>query len=277
MKLDQEEVLGELYNLLLNKGTREWERGQLNTTKEAVESGGKLKEQLAILEAQLRPLASRNNLTPDVADFYLKIKDEPEGHIAFDFEKHLLSDLKNQERAIFAGGCFWCMVEPFEKRPGIISVLSGYTGGELASPTYDQVSGGYTNHVEAVEIIFDTRLVSYAQLLALYWQLIDPTDAFGQFQDRGSQYRSIIFVQNESQKQAAEQAKAQVIASGKYTRPIVTEIRLASPFWPAENYHQQFYQKQPKRYRRIKRARQQLVRFQSLKDKVPLRKPKPKK
>lgn len=266
MTLDQSEVLRDLYNLLLTKGTREWERSQLNRAREAIENGAKFKGQLELIEAALRPLASRNNLTPDVADFYLKIKHE--GGQRFDFSKHVVSDFSSQEIAVFAGGCFWCMVEPFEKKPGISSVLSGYTGGEIDFPTYDQVSGGYTNHVEAVEIIFDTRLISYQDLVTLYWQLTDPTDGFGQFQDRGSHYRPIIFVQNQRQKQVAEKSKQKLSESGRYNQPIVTEIKLATTFWPAENYHQQFYKKQKKRYQAIKRARQQLLMYQHIKEKI---------
>lgn len=268
MKITQEEVVRELYNLILNSGTREWERTLLMTTRNALENQANFEDQLAKLESELRPLASRNNLTPDVTDFYLKLTGDPVGEMKFDMSHHRGKDLAYQERAVFAGGCFWCMVEPFETKPGIISVLSGYTGGHVDHPTYDQVSGGYTGHVEGVEIIFDTRIVSYEELVELYWQLTDPTDALGQFQDRGTQYRPIIFVQNTKQKQIAETSKQQLIESGKYKRPIVTEIQPASIFWPAENYHQQFYKKQAKRYKSIKRARYQLLNYLRLKDKI---------
>lgn len=251
MKITQEEVVRELYNLILNSGTREWERTLLMTTRNALENQANFEDQLAKLESELRPLASRNNLTPDVTDFYLKLTGDPVGEMKFDMSHHRGKDLAYQERAIFGGGCFWCMVEPFETKPGIISVLSGYTG-----------------HVEGVEIIFDTRIVSYEELVELYWQLTDPTDALGQFQDRGTQYRPIIFVQNTKQKKIAETSKQQLIESGKYKRPIVTEIQQASIFWPAENYHQQFYKKQPKRYKSIKRARYQLLNYLRLKDKI---------
>ncbi|WP_314064468.1 peptide-methionine (S)-S-oxide reductase MsrA [uncultured Vagococcus sp.] len=264
MQLNRDEILRDLYNLLLNKGTREWERNQLNKAKDALEKGTKFEDQLELLEVAFRPLASRNNLTPDVADFYLKIKADPTGDWQYDFSQHVITDFN--EVAVFAGGCFWCMVEPFETRSGIISVLSGYTGGGIDSPTYDQVSGGDTNHVEAVEIIFDPRIISYAELLTLYWQLIDPTDAFGQFQDRGSQYRPIIFVQTDEQRAAAEKSKKELSESGRYLQPIVTEIKQATIFWAAENYHQQFYQKQKKRYKHIKQARQQLLIYQHVKE-----------
>lgn len=268
MKETQEEFIQDLYNLILNPGTREWERSQLTAVKNAVEAGSNFSDQMAKLEAELRPLASRNNLTPDVTDFYLKIIDDPTGKINYDFSKHIVTETNYQERAVFAGGCFWCMVEPFETHSGIISVLSGYTGGDIDSPTYDQVLAGYTGHVEAVEIIFDNRIVSYKELVDLYWQISDPTDAFGQFQDRGSQYRPVIFVQNNQQKRIAEESKKELIRSGKYKEPIVTEIQQATTFWPAENYHQQFYKKQIKRYKRIKRARQQFLTYQHLKSKI---------
>ena len=179
-----------------------------------------------------------------------------------------MTDVTYQDSAVFAGGCFWCMVEPFENLNGIVSVLSGYTGGEVENPTYDQVSGQYTGHVEAVEIIFDTRIIQYEDLVELYWQLTDPTDEFGQFQDRGSQYRPIIFVKNEQQRQFAEKSKQQLADSGKYKHPIVTLIQPTTVFWPAENFHQQFYKKNPKRYKRIERARQQYLAFQRLQGKV---------
>lgn len=135
-------------------------------------------------------------------------------------------------------------------------------------PTYDQVSGQYTGHVEAVEIIFDTRIINYADLVELYWQLTDPTDAFGQFQDRGNQYRPIIFVKNADQRQIAEKSKQQLVETDKYKKPIVTSIEPTSTFWPAENFHQQFYKKNPKRYKRIERSRQQFLAFQRLQGKL---------
>ncbi|MGX7417315.1 peptide-methionine (S)-S-oxide reductase MsrA [Carnobacterium gallinarum] len=270
MKLAQEEIIGTIYNLILNSGTREWERLLLIETKDAIESEARFMEQIEKLEARLRPLALRNNLTPDVADFYLKITDNSESAIQFDKSRHVIEDIDYQERGLFAGGCFWCMVEPFETKSGITSVLSGYTGGQMDNPSYDQVSGGYTGHVEAVEIIFDTRIVSYEELVELYWQITDPTDALGQFQDRGTQYSPIIFVQNLQQRKIAEHSRQKLIDSGRYKQPIVTEIKEASIFWPAENYHQEFYKKQPKRYKHIKRARQQFLTYQNLKNRFRL-------
>lgn len=272
MALDQEKILEKIYNLILNPNTRDWERYLLTNAKNALAARGNFNEQTAKLEAELRPLASRNNLTPDVADFYQELTGNESRREESVQEKHQISDPTHQERAIFAGGCFWCMVEPFETHPGIDSVLSGYTGGIEDRPNYDQVSGGFTGHVEAVEIIFDTRVVSYQELMTLYWQIIDPTDASGQFQDRGDQYRPIIFVLNDQQRRIAEKEKQAVIESHRYKKPIIVEIRRAETFWPAENYHQEFYKKQPKRYKAIKRTRQQFLTYQHLKGKLLARK-----
>lgn len=268
LKTNQTEILNQLYNLILNPGTRDWERSLLMKAKSGIESGASFDAQLAKLEADLRPLALRNNLTPDVTDFYLKMTDDSAASESFDVAKHNQGALPYQERAIFAGGCFWCMVEPFETKEGILSVLSGYTGGHVENPTYEQVSGGYTGHVEAVEMIFDTRVLSYQELVELYWLLTDPTDSMGQMADRGSNYRPVIFVENEVQRQIAEDSKHALAASGKYKRPIVTAIEPASTFWPAENFHQEFYKKNPKRYKKIKRARQQFLAFQRLQGRV---------
>lgn len=268
MKMNPEETLNALYNLILNPGTREWERSLLLSAKNALENGANVDDQLSKLEAELRPLALRNNLTPDVTDFYNKMTGNFDS-TPFDVTAHYTpDDLGFRDSAIFSGGCFWCMVEPFENLNGIVSVLSGYTGGHVDNPSYDQVSGHSTGHVEAVEIIFDTRIIRYENLVELYWQLTDPTDELGQFQDRGNQYRPIIFVRNEEQRQIAEQSKQRLAASGKYKDPIVTQIRPATVFWPAENYHQQFYKKNPKRYKRIKSARQQTIAFQRLQGKI---------
>lgn len=262
--MKKEEEITTLYNLILNPNTRDWERQQLMTAKEELATSVSLKEVLEKLEVSLRPLALRQNLTPDVMDFYLQMVGDPLGEARYDFSKHELTDPTVQERAVFAGGCFWCMVEPFEQKAGIVSVMSGYTGGQFDSPNYDQVSGGYTGHVEAVEIIFDKRVISYQELVEIYWQVTDPTDEFGQFQDRGEQYRPIIFVQNEEQQKTAEASKQALSASGRYRKPIVTAILPATAFWPAENYHQQFYRKQPKRYKKIKKTRRQLAFLQRM-------------
>ncbi|QGX44731.1 peptide-methionine (S)-S-oxide reductase MsrA [Streptococcus equinus] len=152
------------------------------------------------------------------------------------------------ERAIFAGGCFWCMVQPFEELDGILSVRSGYTGGHVENPTYEQVKAHETGHTEAVEIIFDEKKVSYADLVELYWAQTDPTDAFGQFEDRGDNYRPVIFYSDERQKEIAEASKAALQASGRFTDPIVTAIEPVQPFYLAEDYHQGFYKKNPEHY-----------------------------
>lgn len=153
-----------------------------------------------------------------------------------------------EDTAIFAGGCFWCMVKPFDQLPGIISVVSGYTGGHVANPTYEEVCRGTTGHTEAVKITFDPSLISYSELLAIYWQQTDPTDALGQFADRGDSYRPVIFYAKESQKVAAIDSKEQLEKSGRFLKPIVTKIEPAQPFYPAESYHQDFYKKNPAHY-----------------------------
>lgn len=154
---------------------------------------------------------------------------------------------KKIETAIFAGGCFWCMTKPFDQMTGIISVRSGYTGGDVENPTYEQVKSGTTGHTEAVKIVFDKTIISYEELLEIYWHQTDPTDAAGQFQDRGSNYRPVIFVKNETQRQAAERSLKNLIASERFKKPIVTKIEPACPFYEAEEEHQQFYKKDPKR------------------------------
>lgn len=158
------------------------------------------------------------------------------------------SDNHGFDTAIFAGGCFWCMVKPFDSLPGIKKVVSGYTGGHVANPTYEEVCSGTTGHTEAVEITFDSEIMPYAQLLQYYWQVTDPTDASGQFQDRGDNYRPVIFYNSPAQKEAAEKSKADLQNSDKFSDPIVTSIEPASPFYPAEEYHQDFYKKDPLRY-----------------------------
>ncbi|MGT2887696.1 peptide-methionine (S)-S-oxide reductase MsrA [Streptococcus didelphis] len=163
-------------------------------------------------------------------------------------EKHL-------ERAIFAGGCFWCMVQPFEEQAGILSVRSGYTGGHVPNPTYEQVCAKTTGHTEAVEIIFDPDQISFADLVELYWAQTDPTDAFGQFEDRGDNYRPVIYYFNQEQKRIAEQSKANLGASGRFDKPIVTSIQAACDFYPAEDYHQGFYRNNPERYARSSQIR----------------------
>ncbi len=151
--------------------------------------------------------------------------------------------------ATFAGGCFWCVEADFEKIPGVIEVVSGYTGGRTDHPRYEDVSSGKTGHLEAVQIRFDPVKVSYRKLLDVFWRHIDPTDGGGQFVDRGSQYRSAVFYHDEEQRMQAEESKAALEKSGRFSRPIMTEILPAGRFWAAEDYHQGYYRKSPLRYR----------------------------
>jgi methionine-S-sulfoxide reductase len=151
--------------------------------------------------------------------------------------------------AIFAGGCFWCMESAFEPVDGVSRVISGYLGGGVADPTYEQVSAGGTGHYEAVKVTYDPSRVGYARLLDVFWRNIDPVDGGGQFCDRGDQYRSAIFYENEEQKGLAEQSKEDLANSGRLGKPIVTPILAATVFYPAEEYHQDYYKKNPLRYR----------------------------
>lgn len=151
--------------------------------------------------------------------------------------------------AIFAGGCFWCMEPPYDKLPGVISTISGYTGGRVANPTYEQVSAGNTGHTEAVKVTYDPRKVEYAKLLDVFWHNIDPVAVNRQFCDVGAQYRSGIFPVTAQQRRLAEASKRKLAASGRFERPIATEITDASTFYPAENYHQDYYKKNPIRYK----------------------------
>lgn len=153
------------------------------------------------------------------------------------------------EKATFAGGCFWCMEHTFEEIAGVLSVTSGYTGGRTPNPTYDTVSSGGTGHAEAVEILYDPKKISYEKLLDIFWHNVDPTNANGQFCDYGDQYRSEVFYNNEEQKRLAEQSKAALERSKPFKDPIVTRISPAATFYKAEEYHQDFYKKNPIRYK----------------------------
>ncbi len=155
-----------------------------------------------------------------------------------------------KEIATFAGGCFWCMVKPFDQTEGIIKVVSGYTGGHVENPTYEQVCSETTGHLEAVQITFDSDVYPYEKLVELYWTLIDPTDPGGQFYDRGESYTTAIFYHDEEQKRIAEQSKERLENSGKFNKPIAVKILPAKPFYQAEDYHQQYYQKNPLHYER---------------------------
>lgn len=163
------------------------------------------------------------------------------------------------ERAIFAGGCFWCMIQPFDSLPGIQSIFSGYTGGHVENPTYEQVKSHETGHTEAVEIIFDPEKISFSDLIDIYWQQTDPTDALGQFEDRGDNYRPVIFYFNEEQRVAAENSKAELAASNRFKEPIVTAIEPAQKFYLAEDYHQDYYKKNPENFQRNHARREQFL------------------
>lgn len=151
--------------------------------------------------------------------------------------------------AVFAGGCFWCVEEAFDAVPGVRATISGFAGGTVANPTYEQVSAGGTGHVEAVRVVYDPAEVSYADLLATYWRNIDPIDAGGQFCDRGAQYRSAIFITTPEQEALAEASKAKLDTSGRLPGPVVTEIRPLAAFYPAEEAHQDYHRRNPLRYK----------------------------
>lgn len=158
------------------------------------------------------------------------------------------------EKATFAGGCFWCMVSPFDEREGIKEIVSGYTGGVTENPSYKEVVSGQTGHREAVQIVYDPQVFLYKDLLELYWQQIDPTDSEGQFSDRGSAYTTAVYYHNEHQKAAAEASKKDLQESGRFQKPIATEILPAQAFFPAENYHQDFYKRNNFRYELYRRG-----------------------
>jgi peptide-methionine (S)-S-oxide reductase len=155
---------------------------------------------------------------------------------------------KELAKATFAGGCFWCMEKPFDELSGVVSTTSGYIGGKTVNPTYEQVSAGVTGHTEAVQIVYDSSKVSYEKLLYVFWRNIDPLDAGGQFCDRGSQYRSGIFYHTPAQRQLAEKSKQTLTASKRFSKPIATPIEAADKFYPAEAYHQNYYQTNAVKY-----------------------------
>lgn len=159
------------------------------------------------------------------------------------------SGAENLGTAVFAGGCFWCVEADFDKAPGVVSTTSGFAGGAVANPTYEQVSNGGTGHAEAVLVEYDPANVSYKSLLEYFWRHVDPVDGGGQFCDRGSQYRSAIFYRNEEQRREAEASKAEIEKSGVLGKPIKTEIAPGLIFYPAEDYHQDYYKKNPLKYK----------------------------
>jgi peptide methionine sulfoxide reductase msrA/msrB len=167
---------------------------------------------------------------------------------------NMVKNDSKQQVATFAGGCFWCIEADFEKVPGVVKVISGYTGGDQVDPTYEEVSSGRTNHLEAVQVYYDPSTVAYEELLDIFWRHIDPTDEGGQFVDRGSQYCTAIFYHNEEQKGSAQRSKKDLAASGRFDKPIATEIREFEAFYEAEAYHQDYYKNNPLRYKLYRRG-----------------------
>jgi len=166
-----------------------------------------------------------------------------------EMENQMKGDFESKPSAVFAGGCFWCTESDFEKADGVIEAVSGYTGGHVVNPSYKEVSAGTTGHVEAVKVFYDPMKITYQKLLEVFWRHIDPTDGGGQFVDRGSQYRSVIFVANETERRMAEDSKKKLSDAGVFSKPIQTEILPLGPFYTAEEYHQDYYKKNPLRYK----------------------------
>lgn len=166
------------------------------------------------------------------------------------------------ETAIFAAGCFWCVEEAFEKVPGVVSAISGYTGGKLANPSYEQVTTGRTGHYEAVKVIFDPAKVSYQQLVDWFWRNVDPHDADGQFCDKGPHYRGAIFYMGDAQKKIAEDTKKAL--AGRLKQPVVTEVLAAGSFYDAEDYHQDYYKKNSNRYQFYKHGCRRVQRLEQV-------------
>ncbi len=164
-------------------------------------------------------------------------------------EKEMTKNIQDLQIATFAGGCFWCVESDFEKADGVYEVISGYTGGPEGNPTYEEVCSGATGHYEAVQVHYDPETISYTQLLDLFWKHVNPTDAGGQFVDRGDQYRSAIFYHNDLQKELAERSRQELDNSGRFEAPVATEIKQAGKFYAAEDYHQDYYKKNPTRYK----------------------------
>jgi len=160
----------------------------------------------------------------------------------------------NADTATFAGGCFWCMQPPFDSEKGVLKTTVGYTGGSEQNPTYELVSTGTTGHAESIQIIFDSTVTSYQHMLDIFWRNIDPTQSNGQFADEGPQYRTAIFYHNEEQRRLAVASKEQLAKTEKFASPITTEITAATPFWPAEEYHQMYFKKNAGHYNRYHKA-----------------------
>lgn len=181
--------------------------------------------------------------------FLAKFLPENTNNVTYKNVVYAKSSAGNEEVAILAGGCFWCMEHPFEDLPGVSQAISGYTGGKKQNATYKKVASGQTQHLEAVEIHFDPEKISYADILEVFWRNINPTDNGGQFVDRGTQYRTGIFYKNEKQKVIAEKSKENLIKSGRFKKAIITPVVEASPFYRAEEYHQDFFKKNYIRYK----------------------------
>ncbi|MDH3251272.1 MAG: peptide-methionine (S)-S-oxide reductase MsrA [Ignavibacteria bacterium] len=173
---------------------------------------------------------------------------------AFGVEGEDKTSAAKVQKATFAGGCFWCMQPPFDRAPGVISTVVGYTGGTTKNPTYEEVSSGRTEHAESIEITFDPTKISYDQLLDIFWRNIDPTTPNRQFADVGTQYRTAIFYHGEEQKKLALESKRKLNQSGKFDSPIATEIVPASTFYPAEEYHQKYYLKNSAHYKAYRKG-----------------------
>ena len=266
MKVDEQTTMRDIYNLILNPATRVWERTQLLTMKNAVEKGAHFNTELDQLEFALRPLAWRDNLTPDVADFYAKITDDAEKSPTFDVAKHQNLSNPYHERATSPVAVL-VMVKPFETRPGIVSVYLATPGDtSLSQPTSKQWANKPAT-LRTVEIVFDTRIIKYNELVALYWQITDPTDNMGQL-TIAVRIPPNYFRSKRSATKNCGSFKQKLRASGKYKHPIVTEILPATKFWPAENFHQEFYKKNPVRYKKMAHARRQYLAMQHFWGKV---------
>lgn len=163
--------------------------------------------------------------------------------------KPSVTDAENLSIGTFAGGCFWCTEADFEKLPGVHEVISGFSGGQIANPSYKQVSAGGTEHVESVQVYYDPKIISYQVLLESFWRQVNPTDNDGQFVDRGPHYRTLIFYHDEDQRKLAENSRQALNASDRYSKPVITEIRKFDKFYPAEEYHQDYYKRNPIRYK----------------------------
>lgn len=161
---------------------------------------------------------------------------------------------KNIQKATFAGGCFWCMQPPFDRLEGVLSTVVGYSGGDEVNPVYEQVASGRTGHVESIQVVFDSAKISYRDLLETFWVNIDPTQQGGQFADIGGHYKTVIFYHNDEQKTIAENSKKEIEQSGKFKAPVVTSIVRYRNFYPAEEYHQKYYEKNPIHYNAYKKG-----------------------